>query len=115
MTIAALTRQRGIPPTVREIGAAMGIRSINGVTDHLLRIARKGYLKPRPVTPNGAAITRSIQLTKKARAMFDLRTDEDCLDEIRGMFKSGLINIPSEAHASRFADLVAEKEEEPGA
>lgn len=36
--------QRGYPPTLREIGAHMGIRSTNGVNDHLRALERKGYL-----------------------------------------------------------------------
>src|ERR1700729_949756 len=35
---------RGYPPTLREIGAHMGIRSTNGVNDHLRALERKGYL-----------------------------------------------------------------------
>src|ERR1700753_2154436 len=35
---------RGYPPTLREIGARMGIRSTNGVNDHLRALERKGYL-----------------------------------------------------------------------
>ncbi len=35
---------RGYPPTLREIGAFMGIRSTNGVNDHLRALERKGYL-----------------------------------------------------------------------
>lgn len=34
----------GYPPTVREIGSAFGIRSTNGVADHLKSLERKGYL-----------------------------------------------------------------------
>jgi repressor LexA len=53
---------RGYPPTLREIGARMGIRSTNGVNDHLRALERKGYLTRedmksralRPVTPGGA-------------------------------------------------------------
>jgi len=37
-------RERGYPPTLREIGAVMGIRSTNGVSDHLRAIERKGHL-----------------------------------------------------------------------
>jgi repressor LexA len=37
-------RERGYPPTLREIGAQMGIRSTNGVSDHLRALERKGYL-----------------------------------------------------------------------
>jgi repressor LexA len=36
--------ENGYPPTVREIGSAFGIRSTNGVADHLKSLERKGYL-----------------------------------------------------------------------
>jgi repressor LexA len=35
---------RGYPPTLREIGERMGIRSTNGVNDHLKALEKKGYL-----------------------------------------------------------------------
>ena len=35
---------RGFPPTLREIGNHLGIRSTNGVNDHLRALERKGYL-----------------------------------------------------------------------
>ena len=35
---------RGYPPTLREIGNHLGIRSTNGVNDHLRALERKGYL-----------------------------------------------------------------------
>src|SRR6187401_3167189 len=37
--------ERGYPPTLREIGEHMGIRSTNGVNDHLKALERKGYLR----------------------------------------------------------------------
>jgi len=51
---------RGYPPTLREIGARMGIRSTNGVNDHLRALERKGYLtredmKSRALRPTGIA------------------------------------------------------------
>lgn len=36
---------RGYPPTIREIGKHMGIRSTNGVNDHLKALERKGFLR----------------------------------------------------------------------
>ena len=36
--------ERGYPPTLREIGEHMGIKSTNGVNDHLKALERKGYL-----------------------------------------------------------------------
>lgn len=35
---------QGYPPTIREIGEEMGIRSTNGVNDHLKALERKGFL-----------------------------------------------------------------------
>lgn len=37
-------QEQGYPPTIREIGERMGIRSTNGVNDHLKALERKGYL-----------------------------------------------------------------------
>jgi repressor LexA len=36
--------KRGYPPTLREIGAHFGIKSTNGVNDHLRALEKKGYL-----------------------------------------------------------------------
>ncbi len=52
---------RGYPPTLREIGARMGIRSTNGVNDHLRALERKGYLtredmKSRALRPTNLAV-----------------------------------------------------------
>jgi len=52
---------RGYPPTLREIGTHFGIRSTNGVNDHLRALEKKGYLQRedlksralRPVTAIG--------------------------------------------------------------
>jgi repressor LexA len=51
---------RGYPPTLREIGNFMGIRSTNGVNDHLRALERKGYLaredmKSRALRPTRAS------------------------------------------------------------
>src|SRR5258706_8285728 len=37
-------QDQGYPPTLREIGEHMQIRSTNGVNDHLKALERKGYL-----------------------------------------------------------------------
>lgn len=56
--IRACLRQRGYPPSVREIGQALGLRSSATVHAHLRRLIRKGYLrrdpaKPRALVPAG--------------------------------------------------------------
>ncbi|MDI7267962.1 MAG: transcriptional repressor LexA [Myxococcota bacterium] len=57
-------RRDGYPPTLREIGAHFGIRSTNGVNDHLRALEKKGFLTRkdmksralRPTGPVGAAV-----------------------------------------------------------
>ena len=44
-TIRAWIRARGYPPTIRELGKQLGIKSLRGVTTHLDAIAKKGFLK----------------------------------------------------------------------
>ncbi len=38
------TREHGYPPTIRELGPRIGIKSLRGVTTHLETLVRKGYL-----------------------------------------------------------------------
>ena len=44
-TIRVWIRERGFPPTIRELGKQLGIKSLRGVTTHLDAIAKKGFLK----------------------------------------------------------------------
>jgi repressor LexA len=58
--IAREIEERGYPPTIREIGEALDIRSTNGVNDHLKALERKGFLsrdpvKSRALIPTGSA------------------------------------------------------------
>lgn len=48
----------GRPPTVREIGEALGISSTNGVRDALLILERKGYIRREK------NLSRAIELTE---------------------------------------------------
>lgn len=43
--ITASITERGYPPTLREIGTHFGIRSTNGVNDHLKALEKKGHLR----------------------------------------------------------------------
>lgn len=50
-------REKGFPPTLREIGKIMGIRSTKGVKDHLQALARKGYVVHEQITARGIKLT----------------------------------------------------------
>ncbi|TNE51281.1 MAG: transcriptional repressor LexA [Deltaproteobacteria bacterium] len=43
--IVQAINDNGYPPTLREIGRKLGIKSTNGVSDHIKALQRKGYLK----------------------------------------------------------------------
>ncbi len=67
----------GYPPTIREIGRHMGIKSTNGVNDHLKALERKGYLDR---TDLKSRAMRPVQMDPKPRAT--PRQDESEIVEV---------------------------------
>lgn len=65
--IASLTKARGFPPTIREIGAATGIASTNGINDHLVALERFGAVTRRDM------IARSLVVTKRGHVLLKMR------------------------------------------
>jgi repressor LexA len=104
---------RGYPPTLREIGARMGIRSTNGVNDHLRALERKGYLtredmKSRALRPTamGGGTTAEVlpqsppndddlvevQVLGRVAAGLPIFAEEHVIDTVRidrGLLKGG--------------------------
>jgi repressor LexA len=60
--LANVIEQRGVPPTFREIGAALGIGSTNGVSEHIKALEKKGYIE-RIGVPGSP---RSLRILPKA-------------------------------------------------
>ena len=52
----------GESPTVREIGDAFGIRSTNGVSNHLKAIEAKGKLKRLGFMPRGIEVLDNLRM-----------------------------------------------------
>ncbi len=89
--------ERGYPPTLREIGESMGIRSTNGVNDHLRALERKGYLsredmKSRALrlvsqTPEPAASLDDsmldVQILGRVAAGLPLLAEDNIVDTVR--------------------------------
>jgi repressor LexA len=87
---------RGYPPTLREIGEHMGIRSTNGVNDHLKALERKGYLireelKSRALRPvdydngrNSAANNDSfeIEIIGRVAAGEPILAEQNVIDKV---------------------------------
>jgi repressor LexA len=66
--IARQIEEQGYPPTIREIGEALDIRSTNGVNDHLKALERKGFLARDPVKSRALIPTPRARETLGGRA-----------------------------------------------
>jgi len=54
--IAAQVQERGYPPSVREIGAAVGLASTSTVQAHLNTLQKQGYLRRDPTKPRALEV-----------------------------------------------------------
>jgi DNA-binding MarR family transcriptional regulator len=117
-------RSAGFPPTFREMGRHLNIRSTNGVCDHLRALERKGYIVRSDMK------SRGLRLTAKALASFQEATPDVEIDLIvirnreTGLFASAFglewRDAPhcwssleaARNHLSRIGVLVAEYEQE---
>ena len=54
--IETTMRERGYPPAVREIGAAVGLNSPSTVHSHLAQLERAGYLRRDPTKPRAIEV-----------------------------------------------------------
>lgn len=101
-TILAFIRrhseERGYPPTVREIGEEFGIRSPNGVADHLKALEKKGFLrrdesKSRGLIPISSGVqgrhadnddgTIEVPIVGKVAAGAPILAEENITDHVR--------------------------------
>jgi repressor LexA len=89
--IATQIDEAGYPPTIREIGEALDIRSTNGVNDHLKALERKGYLTRDPVK------SRALIPTSAAREVLgDAARPSNVVPITRGAARPGsrIVEIP---------------------
>ena len=71
--IATSLRERGYPPSVREIGEAVGLASSSTVHAHLAVLQREGYLRRDPTKPRAIEV-RYDPSSKAAMAARPMRT-----------------------------------------
>ena len=95
---------QGYPPTIREIGEHFGIRSTNGVNDHLKALERKGYLlrgelksralsvvdggrlprlQKRELSPAGGGSITEVPVIGKVAAGAPILAEENITDHVR--------------------------------
>ena len=64
--LQAYVATKGYPPTIREISTAFGIRSTNGVVDHLSRLEAKGWIERDPFATRGIRLLTTSSTSKEA-------------------------------------------------
>lgn len=89
-------QQKGFPPSVREIGQAVGLSSSSTVHAHLSALEKKGYLKRDPSKPRALSLIKNtrknaanknqqvieVPLLGKAAAGFPILAVEDSEEKI---------------------------------
>jgi len=104
--IARQIEEQGYPPTIREIGEALDIRSTNGVNDHLKALERKGYLtrdpvKSRALIPSGRA--RDVVATRSGGQVIPLASRSP------GKTPSRLVDVPIVGRVAAGQPILAEE------
>jgi repressor LexA len=134
--IAETVRERGYPPTVREIGEAVGLTSSSSVHAQLATLQRKGMLHKDPTKPRAMALSEpranavTVPLVGRIAAGAPLLADENVEEHLAlperyagdhdhfaltvvgdsmtgaGIFGGDVVVVRSQAHA-RDGDIVA--------
>ncbi len=102
-------RAWGYPPTIREIGEHLGIRSTNGVADHLKALKRKGYLQQQDMK------SRTLMLVNdEAEAKNNHEAPKTRGGVVRALFPSGgrSIEIPILGRVAAGEPILAEENAE---
>lgn len=68
--IKRVIREKGYPPSVREIGDAVGLMSSSTVHGHLQTLEEKGYIRRDPTKPRAIEILDSSSDADKKRTVF---------------------------------------------
>jgi repressor LexA len=73
--ITASIHERGYPPTLREIGVHFGIKSTNGVNDHLKALEKKGFLRREDLKSRAMRPVHMPKNGKNGVSVVDLSAD----------------------------------------
>lgn len=90
--------QRGVAPTVREIGEAFGIGSTNGVMCHLNALEKKGYIE------RGRGTARHIRIVGEP-------SREEVVQALRDLWEwqRGIVELVPEELSCRIGRILGEK------
>jgi repressor LexA len=95
--------ENGYPPTLREIGGHFGIRSTNGVNDHLKALVRKGFLE------RGDKMSRALVPTEKAQDLLGTGTGARSNVVPALMPQTALVEVPVLGRVAAGEPILAEE------
>ena len=95
-------QEQGYPPTIREIGEHFGIRSTNGVNDHLKALERKGYLM------RGELKSRALSVIDGGRAQAP-RFSRGGRRELSAVGEGEVVEIPVVGKVAAGAPILAQE------
>jgi repressor LexA len=97
-------REHGFPPTIREIGRHLGIKSTNGVNDHLNALQKKGFLTREE------GKSRTLQLTAVDDDLDATNDDED--ERMPGLSRNDdddFVDVPLLGNVAAGVPILAEE------
>src|SRR5207245_3207741 len=65
--ISTVTKSRNSPPSVREIGEAVGLSSSSTVHNHLNQLERRGLIKRDPSKSRTVQLVQDVEVDKQRR------------------------------------------------
>src|ERR1043166_2341038 len=93
--------EQGYPPTIREIGEHFGIRSTNGVNDHLKALERKGYLMRGELKSRALSVVEGARMPRLGKRLETAQAANDDSVEVPVIGKvaaGGALPPPGEKH-----------------
>ena len=98
--ICSFTATHGYPPSVREIGAAIGLSSPSTVHSHLHRLEKAGYIRRDPNKP------RTIEITGPGSERFQQPTN---LASVSQDVDDGTVTLPVVGRVAAGTPILAEQ------
>ena len=99
-------RTRGYPPTLREIGARFGIRSTNGVNDHLRALERKGAISREDMKSRGIKVLGG-PIAAVAPPNTELEDTRVEVQRLRGLLRKLYVAVRADVRETWRLDAVA--------
>jgi repressor LexA len=108
--IESQIKKNGYPPTIREIGRHLGIKSTNGVNDHLNALQRKGFIKRQDHKSRTLSVVRSATAHSDAESSPPPRTTG--MQLLPAAVNDDLVEIPLLGRVAAGAPILAEENRE---